>query len=156
MKHPAEDHSLFGIDLLDEIVEEYLQLNNNSEDIEKFTGGIDEISCLGSDIAGLDFEVELFELLDQVCKQEYLECTNDAKVKVTKAEEPPIAQLATIFTAEMKSAREGQVKEEIKVNSAEQSNNKADTLAETISTNEDQNQVGVEINVPSGFDFEAA
>ncbi|RDX97133.1 Retrovirus-related Pol polyprotein from transposon 17.6, partial [Mucuna pruriens] len=47
MKHPTEDHSLFGIDLLDEIVEEYLQLNSSSEDIEKFAGGTDEISCLG-------------------------------------------------------------------------------------------------------------
>ncbi|RDX72689.1 hypothetical protein CR513_47784, partial [Mucuna pruriens] len=80
MKHPIEDHSLFGINLLDEIVEEYLQLNNSSEDIEKFARGTDEISCLGvvdeeadheevedlpnseddhSDIADLDFEVEL-------------------------------------------------------------------------------------------------
>ncbi|RDX82796.1 hypothetical protein CR513_36376, partial [Mucuna pruriens] len=80
MKHPTEDHSLFGIDLLDEIVEEYFQLNSSSEEIEKFAGSTDEISCLGvvdeeadqeeaqdlpnskdnhSDIANLDFEVEL-------------------------------------------------------------------------------------------------
>ncbi|RDX62390.1 Retrovirus-related Pol polyprotein, partial [Mucuna pruriens] len=108
MKHPTEDHSLFGIDLLDEIVEEYLQLNNNSEDIEKLAGGTDEINYLGvvdeevdheevqdlpysednhNDIADLDFEVELFELLDQVCKQEHLECTRDAAVKVTETED---------------------------------------------------------------------
>ncbi|RDY07557.1 hypothetical protein CR513_08305, partial [Mucuna pruriens] len=80
MKHPIEDHSLFGIDLLDEIVEEYFQLNSSNEDIEKFTGSADEINCLGvaeeeadhkevqdlpnfeddhSDIADLGFEVEL-------------------------------------------------------------------------------------------------
>ncbi|RDX64719.1 hypothetical protein CR513_56691, partial [Mucuna pruriens] len=47
MKHPTEDHSLFGINLLDDIVEEYLQLNSSNEDIEKFAGGTDEISCLG-------------------------------------------------------------------------------------------------------------
>ncbi|RDX88490.1 hypothetical protein CR513_29910, partial [Mucuna pruriens] len=47
MKHPTEDHSLFGIDLLDEIVEEYLQLNSSSEDIEKFAESADENSCLG-------------------------------------------------------------------------------------------------------------
>ncbi|RDX75953.1 hypothetical protein CR513_44113, partial [Mucuna pruriens] len=34
MKHPTEDHSLFGIDLLDEIVEEYFQINSSNEDIE--------------------------------------------------------------------------------------------------------------------------
>ncbi|RDX84371.1 hypothetical protein CR513_34590, partial [Mucuna pruriens] len=176
MKHPTEDHSLFDIDLLGEIVEEYLQLNSSSEDIEKFAGSTDEINYLRSvdegtdyeeihdlpnskdnhsDIADLDFEVELSELLDQVCKQEHLECTNDAEVKVAEAEESPIAQLATIFTAEIKSAREGRVKEEIKVNSAEESNSKADTLAETVSANEDQTQAGVEINVPFGSDSEA-
>ncbi|RDX61901.1 hypothetical protein CR513_59823, partial [Mucuna pruriens] len=46
MKHPTEDYSLFGIDLLDEIVEEYFQLNSSSEDIKKFARSTDEISCL--------------------------------------------------------------------------------------------------------------
>ncbi|RDX64348.1 hypothetical protein CR513_57103, partial [Mucuna pruriens] len=79
MKHPTEDHSLFGIDLIDELVEEYLQLDSSSEDIENFAGDIDVISCIGStteadyeevynlsnsedehdDIADLDFEAEL-------------------------------------------------------------------------------------------------
>ncbi|RDX94156.1 Retrovirus-related Pol polyprotein, partial [Mucuna pruriens] len=87
MKHLTEDHSLFGIDLLDEIVEEYFQLNSSSEDIENFAGSTDEISCLGfaneevdykevqdlpnsednhSDIADLDFEVELSELRSRI------------------------------------------------------------------------------------------
>ncbi|RDX98893.1 hypothetical protein CR513_18135, partial [Mucuna pruriens] len=135
MKHPTEDHSFFGINLLDEIVKECLQLNSSNEDIEKFVGGTDEINCLGvadeeadheevqdlsnsednhSDIADLGLEVELSKLLDQVCNQEHLECTNDVEAKGTKAEESPIAQLATIFTAKIKSAREGRVKEEIK------------------------------------------
>ncbi|RDX69450.1 hypothetical protein CR513_51441, partial [Mucuna pruriens] len=48
MKHPTKDHSLFGIDLLDEIVEEYFQLNSSSVDIENFAGSTDEISCLGT------------------------------------------------------------------------------------------------------------
>ncbi|RDX93864.1 hypothetical protein CR513_23815, partial [Mucuna pruriens] len=39
MKHPIEDHSLFGIDLIDELVEECLQLDNSSEDNEKFARG---------------------------------------------------------------------------------------------------------------------
>ncbi|RDX99223.1 hypothetical protein CR513_17744, partial [Mucuna pruriens] len=140
MKHPTEDHSLFGIDLLDEMVEEYLQLNSSSEDIEKFIGSIDEISCLGvvdekadhekvqdlpnseddhGDIADLDFEVELSELLDQVCNQEHSECIKDAVVKVAETKKSPIAQLATIFTAEIKSAREDRFEDETKVNSAE-------------------------------------
>ncbi|RDY13800.1 hypothetical protein CR513_01237, partial [Mucuna pruriens] len=36
MKHPTEDHSLFGIDLIDELIEEYLQLDNNSKDSGNF------------------------------------------------------------------------------------------------------------------------
>ncbi|RDX65078.1 hypothetical protein CR513_56296, partial [Mucuna pruriens] len=48
MRHPTEDHSLFRIDLLDEIVEEYLQLNSSSEDIGKFAENADESSYLGA------------------------------------------------------------------------------------------------------------
>ncbi|RDX98293.1 hypothetical protein CR513_18802, partial [Mucuna pruriens] len=139
IKHPTKDHSLFGIDLLDEIVDEYLQLNSSSEDIEKFAGSADEISCLGaadeevdheevqdlpyfeddhSDIADLNFEVELSELLDQVCNQEHSERIKDAAVKVTEIEESPIAQLVAIFMAEIKteateSSRPKQPKAEI-------------------------------------------
>ncbi|RDX74877.1 hypothetical protein CR513_45311, partial [Mucuna pruriens] len=48
MKHPIEDHSLFGIDLIYELVEEYFQLDSHSEDIDNFTERTDSISCLGS------------------------------------------------------------------------------------------------------------
>ncbi|RDX86797.1 hypothetical protein CR513_31828, partial [Mucuna pruriens] len=109
-----------------------------------------------SDIADLGFEVELSELLDQVCNQEHSKCTNDAEIKVAEAEKSSIAQLATIFKAKIESAREGRVKEEIKVNSAEESNSKVNTLAETISANEDQTHAGIEINVPSGSDSKEA
>ncbi|RDX63031.1 hypothetical protein CR513_58581, partial [Mucuna pruriens] len=99
MKHPTEDHSLFGIDLLDEIVEEYLQQNSSSEDIEKFAENTDESSCLGvsdeeadqeevqdlpnsednyNDIVDLAFEEELSELLDQVCNHKHSESNADS------------------------------------------------------------------------------
>ncbi|RDX92306.1 hypothetical protein CR513_25582, partial [Mucuna pruriens] len=102
IKHPTEDHSIFGINFLDEIVEEYIQLNSSNEDIEEFAGSADGINCLGvideeadheevqdlpnsednhSNITDLDFEVELSELLDQVCNQEHPECIRDAAVK---------------------------------------------------------------------------
>ncbi|RDX86178.1 hypothetical protein CR513_32526, partial [Mucuna pruriens] len=91
MKHPTEDHSLFGIDLIDELVEEYLQLDSSSEHNENFAGSTNLINCLGSitnevdceevhdfsnsednnnDIADLDFEAELFKVLEQVCNLE--------------------------------------------------------------------------------------
>ncbi|RDX79036.1 hypothetical protein CR513_40586, partial [Mucuna pruriens] len=189
MKHPTEDHSLFGIDLIDELVEEYLKLDDSSEDIENFAGSTDLINCLGSftekddyeevqdlpnsednhnDIGDLDFEAELSEMLDQVYNLENPKCTNRAEVEVAEIKRPFSAQLETIFTAEIKSAkddrlkekikvnsieksdskvdnkiklvREGRVKEKMKVNSAEKLCNKADTLVEAKPANEDQKQ----------------
>ncbi|RDY05555.1 hypothetical protein CR513_10589, partial [Mucuna pruriens] len=80
MKHPTEDHSLFGIDMIEELVEEYFQPNNCSEEIKDSTGSI--INCLEADqdevqqslnsednyndVADLAFEAELTELLDQI------------------------------------------------------------------------------------------
>ncbi|RDX91709.1 hypothetical protein CR513_26264, partial [Mucuna pruriens] len=107
MKHLTED-SLFGIDLIDELVEEYLQLDNSSEDIENFAGDTDVISCLWStieadyeevynlsnsedkhdDIADLDFEAELLEVIDQVCNHENLE----AKLTIPSGSDPKAAQ----------------------------------------------------------------
>ncbi|RDX81522.1 hypothetical protein CR513_37770, partial [Mucuna pruriens] len=48
VKHPTEDHSLFRIYLIDELVDECLQLDSSSEDNEQFAGGTDSIGCLGS------------------------------------------------------------------------------------------------------------
>ncbi|RDX85928.1 Retrovirus-related Pol polyprotein, partial [Mucuna pruriens] len=93
MKHPTEDHSLFGIDIIEELVDEYLQLESCSEDIGDFTGSTN--SCLEADYdevqdfpnfednhddtADLSFEAELTELPDQVCYLESPECTNNAE-----------------------------------------------------------------------------
>ncbi|RDX74601.1 hypothetical protein CR513_45638, partial [Mucuna pruriens] len=149
MKHATEDHSLFGIDLIDELVEEYLQPDNSSEDSEKFAGSIGMISCLGSiteeadyeevhnlpnsednnnDISDLEFEAELFEVLDQACNLENSEC----------------------------SAKRGQDEEKTGVKLAEQLRDKVDMLAETILANEDQKQAGAKLILPSGSDPKAA
>ncbi|RDX86792.1 hypothetical protein CR513_31821, partial [Mucuna pruriens] len=110
MKHPIKDHSLFGIDLIDELVEECLQLDNSSEDIANFAEGIDSIGCLGSlteeadydevwevcnlsnseddniDLADLSPEAKLIKLLDQVCKYEDPKCSKKAEVQVAETE----------------------------------------------------------------------
>ncbi|RDX84276.1 hypothetical protein CR513_34694, partial [Mucuna pruriens] len=130
MKHLTEDHSLFGIDMIEELPDNY------SEDIKDSTRSI--INCLEAD------------------HDETLECTNNAEVEVAKTKKSFPAQLATIFTAEPKSANEGRVKEETKLNSAERSNSKAGTLAEVMAANEDQTQTEVEINAPPGSNSEAA
>ncbi|RDY05742.1 hypothetical protein CR513_10380, partial [Mucuna pruriens] len=55
-KHPTEDHLLFGIDLIDELVEECLQLDRSSEDTSTFAGDTDSISCLGSITEEADYD----------------------------------------------------------------------------------------------------
>ncbi|RDX72220.1 hypothetical protein CR513_48321, partial [Mucuna pruriens] len=90
MKHPIEDYLLFGIYLIDELVEEHMQLDTSSGDISNFAGDTDVFDCLGSitdeadydeswevhnlsdsedditDLADLSLEAELLDLLDQL------------------------------------------------------------------------------------------
>ncbi|RDY12961.1 hypothetical protein CR513_02183, partial [Mucuna pruriens] len=56
MKHPTEDHSLFGIDLIDELVEECLQRDNSSEGISDFAGDTKAFDCIGSIIDEADYD----------------------------------------------------------------------------------------------------
>ncbi|RDX84356.1 hypothetical protein CR513_34606, partial [Mucuna pruriens] len=109
-----------------------------------------------SNIVDLYFEVELSKLINQVYNLENPKSTTNTEVKVAETEKSPIAQLATIFMAEIKSARTGRVKGNIKVNSTKKSNSTADMLAEIVSANEDQIQAGVKIIDPFGSDSEAA
>ncbi|RDY03366.1 hypothetical protein CR513_13061, partial [Mucuna pruriens] len=116
MKHPTEDHSLFGIDLIDELVEQYFQLDSSSEDILNFAEDIELIDCLRSltkeadydevwevhnlsdseddniNLADLSQKAKLIKLLDQVCKYENQECANKAKVQVVETKKPITAQ----------------------------------------------------------------
>ncbi|RDY05486.1 hypothetical protein CR513_10683, partial [Mucuna pruriens] len=105
------DYSLFGIDLIDELVEDCLQLHNSSGDSENFAGSIDSIGCLGSttaeidyvevhdlldseedniDLADLSQEVELIKLLDHVHNHENSECSNKAEVQVVETKKLPL------------------------------------------------------------------
>ncbi|RDX95679.1 hypothetical protein CR513_21757, partial [Mucuna pruriens] len=111
MKHPTEDHSFFGIDLINELVKEYFQLDSHSEGIDNVVERTDSIGCLGTianeetdndelgevhnlsdsednknDIADLDFEAKLLEVIDQVCKHENPECSIDVEVQVAETE----------------------------------------------------------------------
>ncbi|RDX81717.1 hypothetical protein CR513_37570, partial [Mucuna pruriens] len=107
MKHLTEDHSLFGIDLIDELVDEYLQLDSSSEDVENFARSTKMINYIGSitkepnyeevhdlpnsedndnNIAELEFEAELFEVLDRVCNVENLECKQTESISDNKSE----------------------------------------------------------------------
>ncbi|RDX93574.1 hypothetical protein CR513_24145, partial [Mucuna pruriens] len=89
MKHPTEDHSLFGVDLIDELVEEHFQLDSSSVGISNFAEVTNSIDCFGPlkeeanyeevwevhnvsnskddniDLADLSQKVELIKLLAQ-------------------------------------------------------------------------------------------
>ncbi|RDY03681.1 hypothetical protein CR513_12702, partial [Mucuna pruriens] len=101
-KHPIEDLSLFGIDLIDELVEENLYLDTDSDDISNFARDTNIFDYLGFvtnkvnydelwevhnlsnseddivDLVDLSQEAELLDLLDQVRKYEDPECSNNA------------------------------------------------------------------------------
>ncbi|RDX65984.1 hypothetical protein CR513_55302, partial [Mucuna pruriens] len=63
MKHPTEYPLLFGIDVIDELVAEYLQLETNSAEFSNFAEDIDVIGCLGSVSDEYDYD-ELLEVQD--------------------------------------------------------------------------------------------
>ncbi|RDY04935.1 hypothetical protein CR513_11280, partial [Mucuna pruriens] len=117
MKHPTEDPSLFGIDVIDELVAEYMQLDTESAGFSNFVEDIDAIGCLGyvidefnydellevqdlsdseddtADLANLDHNSEFVDLIDQVCKHDKeLECLERARVQVVETDKPLPAQ----------------------------------------------------------------
>ncbi|RDY12782.1 Retrovirus-related Pol polyprotein, partial [Mucuna pruriens] len=63
MKHPTEDHSLFGIDVINKLVAEHLQLEANSTEFPNFTKDIDVIGCLGSVTDESDYD-KLWDVQD--------------------------------------------------------------------------------------------
>ncbi|RDY13846.1 hypothetical protein CR513_01180, partial [Mucuna pruriens] len=48
MKHSIKDHSIFNIDIIDELVEEHMQIGTGSADFTDFVEILDVISCLNS------------------------------------------------------------------------------------------------------------
>ncbi|RDX94182.1 hypothetical protein CR513_23463, partial [Mucuna pruriens] len=174
MKHPIEDHSLFGIDLIDELVEEHLQLDTNSDDISNFTGDTDIFGCLGSitdeadydesgevynlsdseddiiNLADLSPEVELLDLLDQVYKYEDPECSNNVDVQVAETKKQLLMQVGATFITEYESAniarrpKDGQSR---LANDNSGSEDRKQSEAESVSNSKVQNLF------PSGSDF---
>ncbi|RDY14184.1 hypothetical protein CR513_00773, partial [Mucuna pruriens] len=94
MKHPNEDHSLFGVALIDELVEECFQLSTNGEDISNFSRDIEVFNCLGSIIDGADcyelLEVHnLFDSEDDITDLDDLSQELDLKLTNDTSSSPP-------------------------------------------------------------------
>ncbi|RDY13311.1 hypothetical protein CR513_01778, partial [Mucuna pruriens] len=120
MKHPTEDHSLFSMDLIDELVEDE-EISNLAEDTEfidslgslKEEADYEEVwevhNLFNSeddiDLADLSQKVELIKLLEQERNYENLECSNKVEAQVAETKKLVTTQVATMFTAEYESAK---------------------------------------------------
>ncbi|RDY01784.1 hypothetical protein CR513_14845, partial [Mucuna pruriens] len=86
--------------------------------------------------------------MDQVCKHEDPECSNNTKVQVVETKKLFPTQVATMFTKEYDSAKRSRGQEKTKVNPATKTSVEADliehTRAESNSTSKDQKQARVE------------
>ncbi|RDX78279.1 hypothetical protein CR513_41450, partial [Mucuna pruriens] len=116
MKHPTEDPLLFGIDVIDELVVEYMKPDTDNAEFSNFAEDIDVIGCLvqdlfdskddTDDLANLDHNSEFVNLIDNVCKyDEELECSEHAKVQVAETEKLLPVQVATILTTDQPRPR---------------------------------------------------
>ncbi|RDX97009.1 hypothetical protein CR513_20271, partial [Mucuna pruriens] len=157
MKHPTEDPSLFGMDIIDELVDERIdEISNSGGDTTVFNylgSIIDEadydklwelhnLSNSEDDIAdlvNLGHEAEFFDLFDQVCKYEELECSKHAKVQVAETKKP--------LQVEGDSVKETKAESNLSIQSKAESYSNNEAEAESISDN------GVQNLVPSRFDF---
>ncbi|RDX84347.1 Retrovirus-related Pol polyprotein, partial [Mucuna pruriens] len=153
MKHPTEDHSLFGIDMIKELVEEYFQLGSCSEEVGDFAGIAESSSCPKADYD----EVQEFPDSEELATIFTAETKLVDRGRVNVETKVNSAQHAkSIANSETELGNEGQVNTKTRVNLAEKPNSKVDTLAEIISGSEDQTQTKVKLNVPPGSDPEAA
>ncbi|RDX89844.1 hypothetical protein CR513_28365, partial [Mucuna pruriens] len=102
MKHPMEDTSLFGIDLIDELIKKYMQVNTESTEFFQVARNIDILDCLGfvfeesnyyeplkvydtkvtTALTHLDHDSKSIDSFDQVHKNEKSECSKHSKVQV--------------------------------------------------------------------------
>ncbi|RDY11442.1 hypothetical protein CR513_03887, partial [Mucuna pruriens] len=110
MRPPTEDPSLFGNDVIDELVAEYMQLEIGSAEFSNFVEDINVIDCLGSmtdesdfdellevqdlsdseddivDLANLDLNSKLVDLIDRRAKVQVAETEKPLQAQPTRTE----------------------------------------------------------------------
>ncbi|RDY10463.1 hypothetical protein CR513_05006, partial [Mucuna pruriens] len=87
MKHLVEDTSLFGIDLIDELLKEHMQADTGSTEFFQVVGNTDVIDCLGS----------MFEEPDYDEPWEVHDLSNLAKVTTALAHLDPDSNSTDLF-----------------------------------------------------------
>ncbi|RDX90592.1 hypothetical protein CR513_27519, partial [Mucuna pruriens] len=91
MKHLTEDHSLFGVDIIDELVKECMQLDIDSVEIFNFVELIDVTDYFNT-------VTNIFNSIN-MCDGD-LECSHCARIRVANIERPVIAQLEIVAEPE--------------------------------------------------------
>ncbi|RDX94442.1 Retrovirus-related Pol polyprotein from transposon 17.6, partial [Mucuna pruriens] len=77
MKHPTKDHSLFSIDIIDELVEEYMQISTGNADFSNFFEISNVMNCFNpmndvSDFVNISHIQDLFDSEDNIVDLAYL------------------------------------------------------------------------------------
>ncbi|RDY05520.1 hypothetical protein CR513_10634, partial [Mucuna pruriens] len=63
MKHPSKDHSLYNIDMIEELVEEFTQLDSDIDNMPTYVEIFNIFPCAGSVMEEVDF-INMIEVLD--------------------------------------------------------------------------------------------
>ncbi|RDX67959.1 Retrovirus-related Pol polyprotein, partial [Mucuna pruriens] len=86
MKHPMEDTSLFGIDLINELVEEHMQADTGSTKFFQVAENTDILDCLGSMFEEPDYD-EPWEVHDAKVTNALAHLDHDSKKSANQHEE---------------------------------------------------------------------
>ncbi|RDY00214.1 hypothetical protein CR513_16629, partial [Mucuna pruriens] len=165
MKHPVEETSLFGIDLIDELIKEYMQAETGSTKSFQVAGNTDILDCLGfvfeeSDhdeswgvhdakvttaLAHLEHDSKSSDSFDQDHKNEKPKCSKHLEVQVVGTTRQQSAQRANTFIKNEAAdiSRDWTITESTKAdtNAAKEDWKQARIKAETQSANQHKEQL---------------
>ncbi|RDX94914.1 Retrovirus-related Pol polyprotein from transposon 17.6, partial [Mucuna pruriens] len=89
MQHPIKDHSLFGIDVIDELVEEHTQLDVDNDEMPGFIEIVNVLDYVASVAEAVD-SVEMSEVYDEESKH-----VKRVGIQITEIKRSTQAQVAT-------------------------------------------------------------
>ncbi|RDY11985.1 hypothetical protein CR513_03276, partial [Mucuna pruriens] len=135
MKHPIEDPTLFGIDIIDELVEEHMQQDTDNAKFLKFAGDTDVFDCLGFVTDEVDYDKlwevhNLFDFEDDIADLDNLVTSptqvSQLDLKPTNDISPslPLAKLKSL-PSHLKYAYLGNDQQFLNFNGGGSSSNKA-------------------------------
>ncbi|RDX75965.1 hypothetical protein CR513_44109, partial [Mucuna pruriens] len=104
MKHPTEDHSLFGIKIIDELVEDYMQLGIGSVEICNFVELTNVTNCFDS-VTDVSDSINMPNMCEGDTK-----CSIYARIGVVVTKRLVIEKVATVMQVEFDSSNQMKAK----------------------------------------------